>query len=61
MPNPEGIATGTSLNRDDAVCRALRLLMLAEVRRVKWHGGTEEEVESVMSLYEEIGGVTSDE
>jgi hypothetical protein len=64
MPNPTGQADGTALGRDDAVCRALRFLLMCEVGRWKMEAPDytyERFIETAMSLYEELGGVTSEE
>ena len=62
MPNEEGIAAGTALGRDDAVCRALRFLLLREAERIRneeprsfWETRG---ITGAMALYEELGGVT---
>lgn len=59
---PEPFATGTILNRDDAVCRALRFLLLKEARRVYPVGNAADEPSApeIMSLYEELGGTTEE-
>jgi hypothetical protein len=41
----EGIASGTSLNRDDAVVRALRFLLLREAYRITCDSGLFSELE----------------
>jgi hypothetical protein len=69
MSNPEGII-GTYLNKDDAVCRALRFLLMSEVTRhtrenikiqTGQFGGICARIDEAMGLYEELGGIASDE
>lgn len=60
--NPDDIASGTALNQNDAVCRALRELLLIEARRIRREGldctpDGAAQLQRFLSLYQELGGV----